>query len=87
MLPCRSTGRNSGPSAIPASSTQARMARTGHVAGIGAVGDADLAAGGVLVHLRPSHRDDEPFLAFLEVGDIEGDELAAAEGAREPEEQ
>src|SRR5207248_19437 len=55
--------------------------------GVGAVWDADRPADAFLVRLGAPQRDDEAFVAFLEVGHVESDELAAAQGAGEPDEE
>ena len=59
--------------------------RTG--GGVGPVGNADLAAGALLVRFGTADGHDEAFVAFLEIGDVESHELTAAEGAGKPDEE
>jgi hypothetical protein len=49
--------------------------------GVGAVGDGDHVAGGLLIGLAPPQGELEAVLGLDDVGDVEGDELGAAETA------
>jgi hypothetical protein len=50
-------------------------------------GNAALLAGGLLVSLAATQVDGESVLGFLEVAHVQGDELTAAEGRSEAEEE
>jgi len=52
---------------------------------VAAVGDAERAAGAVLVDLGAADDDDEPVAGGADVGKVEGDEFAAAQRTGGPE--
>jgi len=72
---------------MPDNSSQARQARTGQGCQVRPEGDAYGAPGALLVRLRAPEADGEPVGPLGDVGHVEADKLAAAERAREAEQE
>jgi len=75
------------PSEIPLVASQCRRPRTGQVSGCWPHGDAAPLAGALLVGLAAAEVNDQPMFALLEVANIEGDQLAAAQAGGEAEQE